>query len=97
MQAEIYRDHGVTGLKINGKDIKLKGEQRYGVHVKNKGTTEKIKIALKKGWKIDSVYGYYNNDKTGESKDIKDEKKLKNLVKSGKAISFPKKWDGRSA
>ena len=81
--------HHIKSLSVNGKTIKLKGENRF-FHTKvTKKTKVKVKIALKKGWKISSVKGYYVDLKTDHKKNIKG---IKKAIVKGRSFKFPKKY-----
>jgi len=74
----------IKKLKINGKSVKM-STHKYEVRKKNKSSKPKIKMTLKKGWKIDSITAYAF--KGNKSKDIK---LSKSTLKKGKAIKLPK-------
>ena len=81
----------IKSLKVNGKKVKVSAN-KYGFYVeKCKKTSVKVKVSLKKGWKVDKyVYANAYNSKTGKDKEIKI--KASNITK-GKAIKFPKGYD----
>ena len=77
----------IKSLKVNGKAVKV-SENKYFLDSKTGKTSVKIKMALKKGWKIKNVEAYaYTKNYT--------EKKIsatKKAISKGSAISFPKKY-----
>ena len=78
----------IESLKVNGKKVKISGDQRYYYFSKYKKTSATIDLKLREGWTVDNVYAnYYRKEKT------KTIKGAENLLSGGK-ISFPKKWDG---
>ena len=79
----------IKSLKINGKSVKIKGNKRFSCTKVTKKNKAKIKIALKKGWKITKVKGKYLNIKTGKSTKIKG---IKKAIVKGKPFKFPKKY-----
>ena len=81
----------IKSLKINGKTIKTKGDRKffYNNSSKYKKTSAKIKMKLKKGWKISYINGNYYSYKTDKSGKISN---IKSKISSGKTIKFPKKW-----
>ena len=81
----------IKSLKVNGKKVKI-SENKYGFYVeKCKKTSVKVKVSLKKGWKVDEyVTASACNSKNGKEKEIKI--KASNITK-GKAIKFPKGYD----
>lgn len=80
----------IKSLRVNGKKVKVsKHKYNYSKRLKKK-TKVNIKMALKKGWKISSVYGE-RWTKSGNNKSFKIKKST--LLK-GKTIKFPKKYTG---
>jgi len=78
----------IKSLKVNGKAVKV-GSNKYNYHVYDyKKTTASVKLALKKGWKIDNIYAYAYT-KSGKSVDVKITKKM---LKNGTAFKFAKKY-----
>lgn len=77
----------IKSLKVNGKAVEV-SENKYFLDSKTGKTSVKIKMALKKGWKIKNVEAYaYTKNYT--------EKKIsatKKAISKGSAISFPKKY-----
>lgn len=80
----------IENLSINGKNVKITKDNRYFYNVKCKKTSAVIAMKLKEGWKIDSASGWLFNNKSGKEKKVKG---VKNLVKNGKKISFPKGYN----
>ena len=78
----------IKSLKVNGKAVKV-GSNKYNYHVYDyKKTTASVKLALKKGWKIDNIYAYAYT-KSGKEADVKITKKM---LTNGTAIKFAKKY-----
>ena len=81
----------IKSLKVNGKKVKVSENKYQYFKSNNKKSSVKIKMALKKGWKISYVSVRAYNSKTDKSKDIK---VSKSAVKNGKAIKIPKSYTG---
>lgn len=78
----------IKSLKVNGKAVKI-SKHKYNYTTDGyKGTSVKIKMAVKDGWKITDAWGFLYNKK-GKSTQAK---VTKAKIKSGKAISFAKKY-----
>ena len=80
----------IGSLKVNGKKVKISGEQRYYYFTKYKKTSATINLKLRDGWEVEEVYANYYKANTSKTQRIKGAEKLI----SGSKISFPKKWDG---
>ena len=80
----------IKKLTVLGKNVNLKKtDNKFFYSKKCKTTKPKIKMTLKKGWKIEYISaGAYKN---GNYK--KEVKVTKTMLKKGKAISFSKKYD----
>ena len=77
----------INSLKVDGKTVKIK-DYKFYYGKKTSKDTVKIKMALKDGWKIDSIYA--DRSKTGKT--FKEFKVNKSALKNGTAIKFPKKY-----
>lgn len=79
----------IKSLKVNGKKVSTsKNKFFYSKKLSKSKTSAKIKMALKKGWKITKVEATYFTKK-GTPKDFK---VSKSAIKKGKAIKFGKKY-----
>lgn len=88
LRVRAYPNH-IKSLTINGSKVKLKGDNRYYCFRHCRKNSVKIKLKLRKGWKITRVIGRrYRGEKNYKIKGIK------KMVKNGKKISFPKKYHG---
>ena len=77
----------IKSLKVNGKKVKV-SKNKFEYCVNNyKKTSGKVKLALKKGWKVLEVTADYNGRKW---KNVELNRKV---VKKGSKISFPKKYE----
>lgn len=81
-----YPNH-IKSLKVNGKKINI-SKNKFTYTKRYKGTSAKIKMALKSGWKIKSVDGVYYKKDTNKSFKVK-----KSQIAKGSKISFPKKYE----
>lgn len=78
----------IESLKVCGKSVKI-SSNKFNYHVyEYKKTSPSVKLALKKGWKIDSIYAYAYT-KSGAEKKMKITKKM---LKNGTAFSLAKKY-----
>lgn len=83
-----YPKH-IKSLRVNGKKVStVKNKFYYSKKVSKSKTSVKVKMALKKGWKITKVEATYFTKK-GTPKDFK---VSKSAIKKGKAIKFGKKY-----
>lgn len=79
----------IKSLKVNGKKVKVSNNKfYYNTKVSKSKTKLNIKMALKSGWKIVSVYA--DRSKTGKS--FSTFKVTKSALLNGKAIKFPTKY-----
>ena len=80
----------ITNLKVNGKKVStVKHKFYYNKKISKSKTSVKIKMSLKKGWKIVGVYA----DRAKVSgEDYKTFTVTKSALKKGKAIKFPKDY-----
>lgn len=79
--------NNIKSLKVNGKTVKI-SKNKFQCQRKFKGSKAKIKMALKKGWKIDSV------DASGWNKSFDKQYKIKVTKKGllkGKYFKVPAK------
>ena len=77
----------IKSLKVNGKKINI-SKNKFEYTKRYKGTSPKIKLALKSGWKITYIDGQYYKKDTMKSFKVK-----KSQITKGSKISFPKKYD----
>ena len=75
-------------MTINGKAVKI-SNHKFHVAKKCTTTTPKVKITLKKGWKIKAIESQANDYKNPKTKKIKI---TKSMLKKGKSLSFPKRY-----
>ena len=79
----------IKSLKVNGKKVSTsKHKFNYRKKISKSKSSVKIKMALKKGWKITSIYA--DRSKTGEK--YTTFKVSKSALTKGKAIKFSKKY-----
>ena len=96
----------IKKLTVNGHVIKTakkavkpdgkKADTRFGYTVRTRGTCERIRIKLKKGWKISSVNSDLsrgNGDDIRSYKEVTKKSITKKTVSRGSKIYFPKNWD----
>ena len=74
--------------KVNGKTVKV-SKHKYSYSKYTKKTTVKVKMALKKGWKIAAVYAY-KYDKDGNEKEVSIRK---SSITKGRLLSFASKYE----
>ncbi len=81
-------------LKVNGKTVDC-SENKVEYIAKYTGTKPKVKLELNDDWQIVEKYGWLSQfDKNGNwLKDKEFEVKARKTLYTGKALSFPKKWD----
>lgn len=78
----------IKSLKVNGKKVSTKEYQDYYENT-YKGTSVKVKAALKSGWKMTNGIYCYVLDKNGNKKTINIKK---SRILNGKAIKFARKY-----
>ena len=78
----------IKSLKVNGKSVKI-SKNKFNFSKKTNRTNVTVKMALKKGWKVSSIY-CYRYKKNGKTSEVKVTKKM---IRKGLSISFPKKYD----
>lgn len=78
----------IKKLTINGKAVRI-SSHKFNVSKKCTATAPKVKITLKKGWKIKSVYSQANDYKNPK---IKKKIVTKTMLTKGKSFSFPKRY-----
>ncbi len=81
-------------MKVNGKTVDL-SEHKVDYDAKYTGTKPKVKLELNDDWQIIEKYGWLSQfDKNGNwLKDKEFKVKARKTLYTGKALSFPKKWD----
>jgi hypothetical protein len=79
----------IKSLKVNGKKVNTnKYKFFYSKKMSKSKTSVKIKMALKKGWKITNIYA----DRSTNGDKYTQFKVKKSALKNGKAIKFGKKY-----
>ena len=79
----------IKSLKVNGKKVNTnKHKFYYSKKMSKSKTSVKIKMALKKGWKITNIYA----DRSTNGDKYTQFKVKKSALKNGKAIKFGKKY-----
>lgn len=78
----------IKSLKVNGKTVKV-SKHKYSYSKYTKKTKVKVKMALKKGWKIAAVYAY-KYDKDGNEKEVSIRK---SSITKGRLLSFASKYE----
>jgi len=79
----------IKSLKVSGKKVSVSKNKYDYFRGKYKSTKASVKVALKKGWKISSVWAYMYT-KSGKEKKVKITKKM---ITKGTAFKFPKKYN----
>ena len=81
----------IKSLKINGRVVNT-GKYKYQVtrKISKSSSTVKIKMALKKGWKITSLSAY--RSKSGKEGSFRKFKVTRNQLFKGSSIKVPKKY-----
>ncbi len=78
----------IKSLKVSGKKVKVSKNKYTYFKGKYKSTKASVKVALKKGWKIDGVWAFMYT-KSGKEKEVKITKKM---ITKGTSFKFPKKY-----
>lgn len=82
----------IKNLKVNGKKVKIKGTRKYEYSVKNKKSSGRVKLSVKKGWKVTRVTSTLIIGAGDTFKNYSKSITKKNIL-NGRKFRFPKKWD----